>query len=260
MAHTNEPGEQLTCGEQVSLSPPDSARRFVTTHWSVVLAAVAEDTTQSAHALERLCSTYWYPIFAYLRRSGHEPPDAQDLTQSFFAHLLDKGRLQSVNPAKGRFRSFLIASLKNFLANEHDKRQSLKRGGQFTFLHIDAESGEERYQFEPFHEVTPDRAFERTWARATLDAVLNRLQQEFAAEGKADLYAALQVYLSGDTGAAPYAEAAAKLGLTEGAVKMAVLRLRRRFGESLRQEIAQTVSTPEEVDEEIRCLFAAVST
>ncbi len=231
----------------------------MTTHWSVVLAAVAEDSTQSAHALERLCSTYWYPLFAYLRRSGHEPSDAQDLTQSFFAHLLDKGRLQSVNPAKGRFRSFLIASLKNFLANEFDKRQSLKRGGQFTFLHIDAESGEERYRFEPYHELTPDKAFERTWARATLDAVLGRLQQEYATEGKADLFQTLQAYLSGDKGAAPYSEAANQLGLTESAVKMAVLRLRRRFGESLRQEIAQTVAEPSEIDEEIRCLFAAVS-
>jgi len=238
---------------------PDPAHWFNTTHWSVVLAAGQDATPQTSDALERLCGTYWFPIFAYLRRSGHEFPDAQDLTQGFFAHLLEKDRLRSVHPAKGKFRSFLIASLKHFLANEWDKRQTLKRGGQFTFIPLDVENGETRYHLEPFHELTPDKAFERTWALAVLDAVRRRLQDEYTADGKAELFETLQPYLSGDKGATPYVEAASQLGLTESAVKMAVLRLRRRFGESLRQEIAQTVAEPSEIDEEIRCLFAAVS-
>lgn len=232
---------------------------FQTTHWSVVLAAGQDGDTQTIPALERLCQTYWFPIYAYLRRQNHDRHNAQDLTQAFFAHLLDKGRLQGVNPAKGKFRSFLIASLKNFLTNEWVKRQTLKRGGQFTFIPLDVENGEARYHLEPFHELTPDKAFERTWALATLDAVRRRLQDEYTADGKAELFGTLQPYLSGDKGATPYAEAANQLGLTESAVKMAVLRLRRRFGESLRQEIAQTVADPNEIDEEIRCLFAAVS-
>ena len=235
------------------------ARTFATTHWSVVLAACRPAAEHSSVALERLCATYWYPIFAFLRRSGHDPADAQDLAQSYFAHLLGKGRLASVDPAKGRFRSFLIASLKNFLANEHDKLQTIRRGGRVRFLHIDAENSEQRYKFEPFHELTPDKLFERTWARATLDAVLRRLRQDYHGQGKGEIFESLQVYLAGDKGVAPYAETAIRLGQSEGAIKMAVLRMRRRFGELLRTEIAQTLSSPEEVDEEIRSLFMAVS-
>lgn len=232
---------------------------FQTTHWSVILAAGQDGDTKTATALERLCQTYWFPIYAYLRRQNHDSHEAQDLTQAFFAHLLERDRLRSVHPDKGKFRSFLIAALKNFLVNEHDKRQCLKRGGQFTFIPLDVENGETRYHLEPFHELTPDKAFERTWALATLDAVLRRLRDEYTADGKAELFGTLQPYLSGDKGATPYSEVANQLGLTESAVKMAVLRLRRRFGESLRQEIAQTVAEPSEIDEEIRCLFAAVS-
>ena len=240
-----------------SLCPP--GQWFVTTHWSVVLAASQETTPQAGDALEHLCATYWYPLFAYLRRQGHEAPDAQDLTQSFFVHLLEGNRLRAVTPAKGKFRSFLIASLKNFLANEWDKRRTLKRGGNLTFLPLDAEVGETRYRRELSHDSTPDKAFEQSWALALLEKVLTQLRAEHNDEAKRRLFDALQVYLSGDKSGLSYAEMAARLNLTEGSVKMAVLRMRRRFGELLHAEIAHTVTKPEEIDEEIRCLFAAVS-
>ncbi len=235
------------------------AQWFATTHWSVVLAAGQKTTPHSAEALNRLCATYWYPLFAYLRRRGYEAQDAQDLTQSFFVHLLERDRLGTVTPTKGKFRSFLIASLKNFLANEWDKQQTLKRGAHLSFLPLDAKIGETRYRREPSHDATPDKAFEQSWALALLERVLNQLREEYGDAEKQRLFDALQVYLSGDKGGVSYAEMASRLNLTEGSVKMAVLRLRRRFGELLREEIAQTVSKPEEVDEEIRCLFAAVS-
>jgi len=237
----------------------EQAHWFATTHWSVVLAAGGEATPNSANALEQLCGAYWYPLFAYLRRRGYEAHDAQDLTQSFFVHLLEGNRLGTVSPIKGKFRSFLLSALKNFLANEFDKTQALKRGVQFSFVPLDTETGEARFRLEPAHDLTPDRAFEQSWALALLDTVMKRLRAEHGDPEKARVFDALQIYLSGDKGVLPYAEMALRLNLTEGAIKMAVLRLRRRFGELLRAEISQTVTRPEEVDEEIRCLFAAVT-
>jgi RNA polymerase sigma-70 factor (ECF subfamily) len=163
-----------------------------------------------------------------------------------------------VDRRKGKFRSFLLASLRNFLANEYDQRQALKRGAQFVFVSLDDESGEERFRREPSHEVTPDKTFEQSWALAVLETALQRLKAEHSDGEKLRLFESLQIYLSGDKGAVPYAEMAARLNLTEGALKMSVLRLRRRFGELLRDEVAHTVSRPEEVDGEIRCLFAAL--
>jgi RNA polymerase sigma factor (sigma-70 family) len=232
---------------------------FHTTHWSVVLAAGDASVPEAALALETLCRTYWYPLYAHLRRTGRSHEDAQDLTQSFLASLLEHQRLGQVHPAKGKFRSFLLASLKHFLANEWDKQRALKRGGEFTFVPLDDEVVRERFGREAASADTPDRAFERSWATALLEAVLVQLTDEFAHEGKAAMFEALQVYLSGDRSGPPYSEVGRRLGLGESGVKMAVLRLRRRFGELLRAEIAHTVSTPEEIDEEIRCLFAAVS-
>ena len=225
-----------------------------------MLAAGEGTSPDVAAALNELCRTYWYPLYAYLRRQGHGVHDAQDLTQSFLVHLLEKNRLQRLHPSKGKFRSFLLASLKNFLANEWDRQQALKRGAQFAVISLDDATGEDRFACESSHEATPDKAFEKSWALTLLDAVLAKVRQDYAAEGKGPLFDALQVYLSGERGAAPYAETAAKLKLTEGALKMSVLRMRRRFGELLRAEIANTVSDPAEIDEEIRCLFAAVST
>lgn len=232
---------------------------FRTTHWSIVLAANGSATPAASAALEQLCAAYWYPLYSFLRRHGRSPHDAQDLTQSFFAHLLEKDRLRSVDPRKGKFRSFLLASIKNFLANEWDKARALKRSGGFTFVSIDEELGEERFRREPALEAAPEQAFEHCWAMTLLDAVLARLRNEYSAEDKAVLFEAVQGCLSGERGGPPYAELATRLAISEGAVKMAVLRMRRRFGELLRAEIAHTVTRPEEIDEEIRSLFAAVS-
>jgi DNA-directed RNA polymerase specialized sigma24 family protein len=232
---------------------------FRTTRWSVVLAAGDAALPQAAMALETLCRTYWYPLYAHLRRAGRSHEDAQDLTQAFFVSLLDHHGLRQVHPAKGKFRSFLLASLKHFLANEWDKVQAMKRGGQFTFVPLDDEVVRERFRREPADLGTPDRAFEQSWATTLLESVLGQLQQAYVAEGRGDLFEALQVYLSGDRSGPSYAEIGARFHLGESGVKMAVLRLRRRFGELLRAEIAHTVSQPEEIDDEIRCLFAAVS-
>lgn len=235
-----------------------AAAAFRTTHWSVVLAAGDDAAAESANALERLCAIYWFPIYTYLRRQNYSRDDAQDLTQSFLAHLLANHRLRTVHPEKGKFRSFLLGSLKNFLANEWNKNNALKRGGQFTLISLDADLTEDRFKREPWHEATPEKAFERSWALMLLDSVLAGLREEYTAEGKAVLFDGIQIYLSGDKGAVPYAEMAARLDLSESALKMSVLRMRRRFGELLRAEIANTVSQPDEIDEEIRCLFAAV--
>ena len=251
--------QKMPASEPTTRLIGSQAADFRTTHWSVVLAAGQTTTPQSAAALETLCQRYWYPLYAYLRRHGRSPHDAQDLTQSFFAHLLANHRLQTVHPAKGRFRSFLLVSLKNFLANEWDKAQALKRGAQFSFISVDAEMGEGRLRQELSHDATPDKAFEPSWALTLLETVLGQLKKEYARAEKPALFDALQGYLSGDKDAVPYAEMAARLNLTEAALKMSVRRLQRRFGEMLRAEIAHTVSRPEEIEEEIRALFAAVS-
>ena len=235
-----------------------AAAHFLTTHWSVVLAAGQLSEPSAAGALEKLCATYWYPLYAWLRCRGHGHHDAQDLTQAFLVHLLDRDRLQKPTPEKGKFRSFLLASLKNFLTNEWDKTQALKRGAQFTFISVDEEMGESRFRIEPSHDAMPDKAFEQSWAMTLLELVLGQLKQEYARADKSALFDALQGYLSGDKGGVPYVEMAARLNLSEAALKMSVLRLRRRFGELLRAEIAHTVTRPEEIDEEIRALFAAV--
>jgi DNA-directed RNA polymerase specialized sigma24 family protein len=237
---------------------PEPAGQFRTTRWSMVLSAGHPSAANAAQALEQLCAAYWYPLYTWLRYRGYSFHDAQDLTQAFLGHLLDKNRLRTPSPEKGKFRSFLLAALKNFLANEWDKTQALKRGAQFTFVSVDEDRGEDRYRCDPSHEITPDKAFEQTWATTLLESVLDKLRKEYAGANKAELFEALQGYLSGDKGAVAYSEMAARLNLKEGALKMSVLRLRRRFGELLRNEIAHTVTSAEEIDDEIRALFAAV--
>lgn len=232
---------------------------FATTHWSVVLAAGSGSPPEAERALETLCTSYWYPLYAWLRRQGHGAHDAQDLTQSFFAFLLEREGLQRVHPEKGRFRSFLLASLKNFVANERDKASALKRGGRFKIISLDEAAGEARFQQEPARELTPDKAFEQSWAMSLFTMVLRRLRDEYVAAGQAALHDALEPYLTEDRVKAPYAHTARALGLGEGAVRMAVLRMRRRFGDLLRAEIAHTVTKAEEIDEEIRALLAAVA-
>ena len=231
---------------------------FATTHWSVVLAAGQEDSPQSAAALEQLCRTYWYPLYAYVRHRGHSPEDSQDLAQEFFCRLLQKNFLSQVDPSKGRFRSFLLAAINHFLANEWDRAKTLKRGGKATFLSLDQLQAEQRYQGEQSGGRTPEEIYERTWAIALLDKVLGRLRDETAASGQSARFEELKGVLMGERPSLTYAELALKLGTTEPALKMTVQRLRRRYGELLREEIAHTVGRREEVEDELRDLRAVL--
>jgi RNA polymerase sigma factor (sigma-70 family) len=231
--------------------PPGGA--FRTTHWSVVLAAGGGCSPDADTALEKLCRAYWYPLYAYIRRRGHDAHEAQDLTQAFFADLLVRNSLAAAQPQKGRFRSFLLGAAQNFLSKEHERTQTLKRGGHCTFLSLDEADAEGRYRHEPAHDWTPEKLFERRWAMTLLDHTLAALRREYGRAGKQSLFDALQAFLSVD--AASYPEAAAALRLSEGAVRVAVHRLRRRYGEVLRAEIAQTVANPGEVEEEVAHLF-----
>lgn len=223
------------------------------------MAARAEPPDRAMEALEILCRTYWYPLYAYVRRRGFSPHDAQDLTQAFFAHLLGIDFLKSIAREKGKFRSFLLAALNHFLANEWDKAQTAKRGGGARFISLDDEAAESRYRLEPVDEASPEKIFARRWALTLLEQVMTRLRAEFAANGKAELFDELKAFLSGGHGKSTYADVAARLRLTEGAVKVAVHRLRQRNRQLLRAEIAHTVSSPAEIDDEIKHLFAALS-
>jgi len=238
-------------------SSADSARpAFVTTHWSIVLSAQDQDSPRSLEALEALCRTYWYPLYAFVRRQGRSPHDAQDLTQEFFARLLEKGSLKSAAREKGRVRTFLLVVLKRFLANEWDRQHAQKRGGFAPVVSIDQELAESRFAAEPAHQLQPDVLFDRQWAMTLIERVMTRLQEEYLASGRARLFEYLRHCLARDESALPYAEIAARLNLTEAAVKMAIHRLRARYREILRAEIAGTVSAPEDIEEEIRHLFS----
>ncbi|HXT10227.1 MAG TPA: sigma-70 family RNA polymerase sigma factor [Candidatus Angelobacter sp.] len=233
---------------------------FSPTHWSVVLAAAGRaDSTQARDALEKLCRNYWLPIYAFIRRQGRNPHDAQDLTQEFFARLLEKHFLGDVQRDKGRFRSFLLASVKHFLANEWDKAVAQKRGGGRAPISIDAAMAESAVGFEPADTLTAEKIFERRWALALLDQVLRRLREEYARDGKERQFERLKPTLTEASRSVPYAEIAAQLGASEGAVKVAVHRLRQRYRELLRAEITDTVGAAEDVDDEIRNLFAALA-
>ena len=233
---------------------------FLTTHWSVVLGAGQRDLAGATAALERLCRTYWYPIYAFVRRRGSDPHEAEDLTQAFFALLLEKDTLKKVDRQKGKFRTFLLAALTNFLNNEWDKRQTLKRGGQRQIISLDEAAAEGLYLRELTDSLTPEKLFERRWASTVVEQVLARLKQEYVEGGKAGLFAKLEPALTGETPPGAFGQWAGELSMSEGAVKVALHRLRRRFGEVLRSEIAHTVSSPEEIDDEIRHLFAAIAT
>lgn len=256
----------MTADSQASPSPTTPATGstggagvFATTHWSVVLRAGREQVPQSAQALETLCRTYWYPLYAYVRRTGKKPQDAEDLTQAFFARFLEKQWIAEANAQRGRFRSFLLASFKHFLANEWDKENAQKRGGRVSVFSLDSNAAETRFHYEPADTATPDRQFDRRWALTLLDTVLKRLQQEYAEEGKGELFERVKSTLGGDRASAPYARIARELGTSEGAVKVAVHRLRQRYRAVLRAEIAQTVATAADVEDELRHLFAALS-
>jgi RNA polymerase sigma-70 factor (ECF subfamily) len=242
------------------MSEVESSRHdvFATTHWSVVQLAARNDTTRAQRALSALCEAYWYPLYAYVRRQGRSPHDAQDLTQEFFARLLESNSLANLNPARGRFRAWLLASLKHFLANEWDRARAAKRGGGQKIISLDETEAEERYKLEPPDELSADKIFERRWAMTLLDSVLVKLRAEYVGDDKQRLFDALKPCLAGSREAQPYAEIARELGMSEGAVKVAVHRFRQRYRELLRSEIAQTVSSAAEVDEEIRYLFSVL--
>jgi RNA polymerase sigma factor (sigma-70 family) len=231
---------------------------FATTHWSMVVAAGGKATARSQEALARLCEAYWYPLYVYVRRWGHAADEAQDLTQEFFARLMEKGYLRQADPDRGRFRSFLLAALKHFLANERDRAGAQKRGGGRPPLPLEIEGAEGRYSLEPADPETPEKIFERRWALTLLDKVLSRLREDYHQTGKGALFDLLKDLLTAGKADEPYARLGAELGMSEGAVKVAVHRLRRRFGELLREEIAQTVADPRDIDDEIRYLFKAL--
>ena len=229
---------------------------FTTTHWGVVLNA-RSDSPESSDALSKLCHAYWHPLYWFIRRSGYKPEDAQDLTQDFFASLLEKNYLDAVVREKGKFRSFLLMALKRFLANQRDHANRLKRGGGHAIISLDAQNTENHYLAEPMDTMTPEKAFERRWALALLEQVMAALQAEFCAEGKADLFEALKGFLSGDRES--YAEISQKLGMSQATLRVNVHRLRHRYRELLRREIAHTVERPEDIEEEILYLFSALS-
>jgi RNA polymerase sigma-70 factor (ECF subfamily) len=240
-------------------SPAPRQPVFVTTHWSVVLSAGRSDTTRSRDALARLCQTYWYPLYAYVRRRGHSAHDAQDLTQEFFARLLEKQSLASADPNRGRFRSFILTAMNNFLAQEWEKSHAQKRGGRVEIFSLDLAQAEQRYDLEPSTSETPDKGFDKKWALALLESVMTQLKQEYKQENKSDIFVALKQTLTGSRESQPYADLAKHLGTTEANIKVTVHRLRKRYRELLQTEIANTVDSSEEIKEEMRHLFAALS-
>ena len=236
---------------------PKTGAAFCTTHWTLVLtAAQADPSTAAREALAQLCSVYWYPLYAFCRRQGRQPHDAEDLTQAFFARLLEKNALASVRPEHGRFRSFLLASLKNVLSNEWDRAQAQRRGGGRLPISLHGADPETRYALEPADDLTPEMVFERRWAWAGLEQAMTALRREYAAEEKGDLFEELGGFLPGGRGTVSRAELAAKRGVTVGAIDVAVHRLRQRFGALLREQVSETVCSEPEVKEEIRYLIS----
>ena len=232
---------------------------FVTTHWSVVLSAGEKDSPQRSAALDELCRSYWYPLYAYVRRRGHSPEDAQDLTQEFFARLLTRNWVGLADPEKGRFRTFLLTAMNHFLADNWDRLKAQKRGGGQRVLPLDVATAESRFRLEPADPLTPEKAYERRWAQTVLETVFEQLRVAYAAEGKAALFAELKGSLTQARAAVPYAELALRLKVSEGALRVGVHRLRERYRELLRKEIAHTVAGPEEVEEELHYLFRALA-
>ncbi len=232
---------------------------FAATHWSVVLMAKEKASPDSEAALEALCNTYWYPLYAFIRRQGRSSHDAQDLTQEFFARLLEKDYLQAAAPEKGRFRTFLRVALKRFLANEWDRTSALKRGGGNSPISLDALSAEDRYRHERTDVLSPDRIYERRWAMTLLDQVMRRLRSEYEETGKMIEFEEMKGVLTADRGAIAYRAIAEKLKTTEGAIRVAVHRMRKRFRELFRVTVADTVARPEEVDDEMRYVVAVLS-
>jgi DNA-directed RNA polymerase specialized sigma24 family protein len=238
------------------IAPP---RVFATTRWSVVVAAGENRSEPASHALETLCRAYWYPIYVYVRRKGHGPDEAQDLTQGFFAELISKEHLRLADQQKGKFRTFLLAMLDYFLAREWSRDHRQKRGGRISFVSLDDPGPEERYRIEPADHDSPEKKFLREWALTVLKQTMSALERECEASGKGSLFREAKTLLSGERDGAACAQIGRQLNMTEGAVRVAIHRLRQRYGQLLRHEIAQTVSGPEEVDQEMRYLLEVLS-
>jgi RNA polymerase sigma factor (sigma-70 family) len=234
--------------------------QFPSTHWSRVVAAGGPGGPKARESLAALCNAYWYPLYAYIRRRGYSSEQAQDLTQDFFTRILEKGLFAEADPERGRFRSFLRTVCSHYLTNRRATARTLKRGGGRPAISIDAAGAEGRYVREFAHELTPERIFDRTWALTLLGRVFSQLRSEYEDAGRAETFEALEVFLTDGTRAASHASTAHKLGITEGAVRVAVHRLRRRYGDILRREIAATLDDPAEIDDEIQGLFTALET
>jgi RNA polymerase sigma-70 factor (ECF subfamily) len=245
----------MTNGHTMHTLPGSS--QFPTTRWTLVVAAGDPDRKDAHSALVSLCENYWYPLYAYLRRRGYQADSAQDLTQEFFIRVLSGRYLDRADPEKGRFRAFLLTSLKYFVADEEDRNRALKRGGG-AVLPLEFPAGEERYQHEPAHDETPERIFERRWALSVLDRVVERLRSEFVQHGRPEHFDRLKIFLLGQSDA-PYAALAREMNTSEGALKVAIHRLRKRYRELFRQEIADTVADPAEVESELRYLATVLT-
>lgn len=240
-------------------APRTGAQWFATTHWSVVLEAGKPGSPQFRAALEDLCGTYWLSLYSYLRRDGYNPDDAQDLTQGFFLRLLRTDSLVGVSPIKGKFRTFLLASMKHFLADERDRARAQKRGGNPTVIRIDGTQAEEFFRQLPSGELSPETVFDRRWALTVLDEAFDRLRREYSNSGRANLFKSLSGFLSNEATSGDYASLAPKLGMSTQAIGVAVHRLRQRYRECVRFEVGQTVANPEGLDEEMHYLFSLLA-
>ncbi len=250
----SEPG---STDHHLESSREDFAREvFATTHWSVVLSARGGASSGSAAALEQLCRAYWYPLYAFARRSGHSPADAEDLTQGFFAKLLEKDYLRTADSERGRFRTFLLTAFKRYMANDWDREHTLKRGGFAARIAIDQQFAESQFATDPAIQGQPEAWYDRQWALTLLERTLKALEQEYRESGRTVLFENLRAVLTGDSDGLPYADIAQRLNLTEAAVKMAVHRLRNRYREILKREISETVASPEDADAELKHLLA----
>jgi RNA polymerase sigma-70 factor (ECF subfamily) len=248
----------MATNDQEIKTPEQAKGWFTTTHWSVVLTAGDSQSPQAETALDDLCRSSWYPLYAYVRRRGHDAEAAKELTQEFFALLLGKRLLAGVDPTKGKFRSWLLGVMNHFLAHEWAKVRAQKRGGGQRAFSLDDAVADERYRLEPVDESTPEKIFDRRWAFTVLDQAAARLRGEHEAAGKGDLYLRLKGFVSAESPPSSYEEASRHLGLSQSAVKSAIHRLRQRYQELIRDEIAQTVASATEVDEEIRFLLAVI--
>ncbi|MBI2947188.1 MAG: sigma-70 family RNA polymerase sigma factor [Verrucomicrobia bacterium] len=244
---------------QIPIGPNKGGAQFATTHWTVVLAAVERSSPQASDALGKLCQTYWYPLYAFVRRQGYTADDAQDLTQEFFCRLFEKNYLADVRREKGKFRTFLLAAMKHFLANERVRSRRIKRGGGRTLLSLEDGQAEQRYLLDPENDLSPEKLYEQRWATTIMEQALTRLREKCERTGKSTQFQLLKNFLTTEPNDGDYAAIATRLKISPGAVGVAVHRLRHRYGELIRAEIAQTVAQPADIDDELRYLYAILT-